>query len=82
LEIQSDRGCNLTSKIFELIIKSLSIKHYISAPRAPRSNGEAEAQVKRFSELVKRPCDCDTQIENVLSIIEFILNTTPQAEMR
>jgi len=38
--------------------------------------------VKRFTELVKRLCECDSQIEDILPIVEFILNSTPQAKMR
>jgi len=82
LEIQSDRGSNLTAKVFESMLQQFGIKHYINASRSPRANGAIEAQVKRFTELVKRLCECDSQIEDVLPIVEFILNSTPQAKMR
>ena len=63
LEIQSDRGSNLTSKVFEFMSKQLGIKHFIADSRSARTNGAVETQVKRFNELVKRLCECDSQMK-------------------
>ena len=62
LEIQSDRGSNLTAKVFESMLQQFGIKHYINASRSPRANGAIEAQVKRFTELVKQLCECSITI--------------------
>ena len=82
LELLSDRGANLTSKIFQYMMEFMGIKHRISASRAPRTNGIAEAQVKRVNELIRRLCTCDSQIQEIIPLIEFILNSTNQAKMQ
>ena len=64
------------------MLKQLGKKHFIAASRSARTNGAVETQVKRFNELVKRLCECDSQIESMLSVFELILNTTTQAKMR
>ena len=48
-QISSDRGSAFMSTFFTTLMKLLNIKHRISAAKAPRSNGLAEALVKRLS---------------------------------
>jgi len=45
------------STFFTTLMKLLNIKHRISAAKAPRSNGLAEALVKRLSEWYNRICE-------------------------
>ena len=74
--VMTDRGSSFTAEFFSHIMKLFNIKHRMSASRAPRSNGLAESLVKRVSELVKRLCEKDTDIEDALPAMEFSLRAT------
>ena len=51
-EIRSDNGPQFASHLFAEFTKDWNIKHSISSPRNPRSNGQAESAVKIFKGLL------------------------------
>ena len=54
----------------------LNVKHRISSSLNPRSNGAAEAVVKRVSEGLKYYAENDLQIERCLPLIAMSLRAT------
>ena len=61
------------STLFAEVNKCLGIKHITSAARTARSNGMAEATVKRLSEHLKFYGKDDLSIEDTIPIIELNL---------
>jgi len=59
----------------------LGIRQVTSAARTARSNGEAEALVKRLSEHLKFYVKDDYTIEEVIPIIEVNLRATPHSKL-
>jgi len=79
-QVSSDRGSAFMSTFFTTLMKLLNIKHRISAAKAPRSNGLAEALVKRLSDLIKIYVKNDSEIEHYLPLIEMSLRATAHTQ--
>ena len=73
LGIRTDRGSAYSSQFFTALAKLLNIDHRMSASRAPRSNGLAEALVKRVSQMIKTFDTVDTDIEDHIPLLEMAL---------
>lgn len=72
----SDRGSLFTAKFFDYLMKMFGIQHRMSASRAPRTNGLAENLIGKVSQMLKRLCKDDSEVEDKLPIIEFSLRAT------
>jgi len=69
------------SALFAHVNAMLGIRHVTSASRTARSNGQAEALVKRLSEHLKFYAKDDYSIEEVIPIIEVNLRATPHSKL-
>ena len=69
------------SALFAHVNAMLGIRHVTSASRTARSNGQAEALVKRLSEHLKFYAKDDYSIEEVIPIIEVNLWATPHSKL-
>jgi len=74
--LYSDKAPAFMSTLFAQVNKCLGIKHITSAARTARSNGMAEATVKRLSEHLKFYGKDDLSIEDTIPIIELNLRAT------
>ena len=81
-QVSSDRGSAFMSTFFTTLMKLLNIKHRISAAKDPRSNGLAEALVKRLSDLIKTYVKNDSEIEHYLPLIEMSLRATAHSQLK
>ena len=81
--LQSDKAASFLSALFAHVNALLGRRHVTSAARTARSNGMAEALVKRLSEHLKYYADRidDYTIERVLPLIEMNLRATPHSKM-
>ena len=80
-ELQSDRGPAFTSALFSHINKLLGIRHVTSASLTARSNGQAEATVKRLVEHLRIYGTTDKSIEDLIPIIEMSMRATPHSKL-
>jgi len=64
------------STLFAQVNKCLGIRHITSAARTARSNGMAEATVKRLSEHLKFYAKDDLSVEDAIPVIEMNLRAT------
>uniref|UniRef100_A0A3B1IW77 Gypsy retrotransposon integrase-like protein 1 n=1 Tax=Astyanax mexicanus TaxID=7994 RepID=A0A3B1IW77_ASTMX len=55
-EVQTDQGTNFMSKIFQQVMKMLNIKHVVSSPYHPESQGALERFHQSLKSALKRYC--------------------------
>jgi len=79
--LYSDKVPSFMSALFVHVNAMLGIRHVTSASRTARSNGQAEALVKRLSEHLKFYAKDDYSIEEVIPIIEVNLRATPHSKL-
>jgi len=79
--LYSDKAPSFLSALFTHVNAMLGIRHVTSAARTARSNGQAEALVKRLSEHLKFYAKDDYRIEEVIPIIEVNLRATPHSKL-
>ena len=77
----SDKAPSFLSTLFAYVNTMLGIRHVTSAARTARSNGQAEAMVKRLSEHLKFYAKDDYSIEEVIPLIEVNLRATPHSKL-
>ena len=82
LRVTTDRGSAFVNKFFMTIMKILGVQYRIASARSPRSNGLAEAMVKRLSELLKLYSQNDRKIHEVLPLCEFYLRATNHTSLK
>jgi len=82
ITLVSDKGPAFTSQIFKHISELLGIKHISSGARNPRSNGLAEAYVRRFAEYLKYYATDDYSIEETIPLIEILIRATPMSKLQ
>jgi len=74
--LYSDKAPAFMSTLFAQVNKCLGIRHITSAARTARSNGMAEATVKRLSEHLKFYGKDNLSVEDAIPIIEINLRAT------
>jgi len=79
--LYSDKAPLFLSALFAHVNALLGIRHVTSASRTARSNGQAEALVKRLSEHLKFYAKDDYTIEEVIPLIEVNLRATPHSKL-
>jgi len=79
--LYSDKALSFMSALFAHVNAMLGIRHVTSASRTARSNGQAEALVKRLSEHLKFYAKDDYSIKEVIPIIEVNLRATPHSKL-
>ena len=79
--LYSDKAPSFLSALFAHMNALLGIRHVTSASRTARSNGQAEALVKRLSEHLKFYAKDDYTIEEVIPLIEVNLRATPHSKL-
>ena len=55
-EIQSDRGTNFTSDLFNQTLREFNIKHTLASPYHPESQGALERHHQTLKSLLKKFC--------------------------
>jgi len=81
-QILSDKAPGFMSKLFETISKLLGLTHRFSAALAKRTNGKAEAAIKKVNNglrLYSTPDLDDRYIELIIPLIELSLNASADA---
>ena len=79
--LYSDKSPSFVNALFANINQLLGIRHVTSAARTARSNGLAEAMVKRLSEHLKFYAKDDYTMEEVLPLIEVNLRAIPHSKL-
>jgi len=79
--LYSDKAPSFSSALFAHVNAMLEICHVTSASRTARSNGQAEALVKRLSEHLQFYAKDDYSIEEVIPVIEVNLRATPHSKL-
>ena len=77
-EIQSDRGTNFTSRIFEERLKELGIRHNLSAAYHPESQGVLERLHSTLKSMLTKYChDCPEEWDKNIPYLLFALRSAP-----
>ena len=77
----SDKGPAFSGALFNHMAKLLNITHRTSSATTARSNGVVESCVKRVSELIKIYAKDDTEIEDILPVLEIALRSTASTRL-
>ena len=75
----SDNGSQFTSLEFECFLKNNGVKHILSAPYNPQSNGQAEAGVKSFKQTLKCRLKEPGSLNLKLASLLLSYRTTPHS---
>ncbi|CAC5381590.1 unnamed protein product [Mytilus coruscus] len=81
-EIVSDNGPQFTSSEFETFLKKNGVKHILSAPYHPSSNGEAERAVRTFKQAMKTVKNESGTLSEKLCRFLLGYRTTPHSTTR
>ncbi len=76
-EVVSDNGPQFVAAEFKEFMHSNGIKHYLSAPYHPRSNGEAERAVRTFKTAMKTMKKGNASLNQRLACFLLSYRTTP-----
>lgn len=78
-EIQSDRGTNFTSHLFEQIVKELNIHHVMSSAYRPQSQGCLERFHQTLKTMIKKFClESDRDWDENIDWLMFAVRECPQ----
>lgn len=78
-EIQSDRGTNFTSHLFENIVKELNIHHVMSSAYRPQSQGCLERFHQTLKTMIKKFClESDRDWDENVDWLMFAVRECPQ----
>jgi len=80
IELVTDNGPQFTSEVFEDYLKFCGVKHRLTAPYHPASNGEAERVVRTFKTMMKKnkQGDLNQRLANFLLSYRTTPHTTTQ----
>jgi len=82
LQFQMDKGPSFVSALFKHIAALLGIRHVTTAARSSRSNGQAEASVKRLCEHSKYYARDDLSIEEAIPLCEMNVRCMPHSKLQ
>ena len=77
--LASDNGPQFTSNEFKEFLKKNGVKHILSAPYHPSSNGEAERAVRTFKQAMKTMKDEKGTLHEKIARFLLSYRTTPQS---
>ena len=77
VQLVSDNGLQFASDEFSSFLKSNGVKHIMSAPYHPSSNGLAEHFIKTFKKAMKNPDHPSTSFDQQLMSFLLSYRTTP-----
>ena len=70
-EVQTDQGTNFTSRIFRSVLGKLGIRHVVSSPYHPESQGALERFHRTLKEMLR--CYCDGRTRDWPEGVPFVL---------
>lgn len=80
--IQSDQGSNFTSRIFNQVMKELGIKHYLSSPYHPESQGCLERFHQTLKTMLKSYCyEFEKDWDEGVHLLLFAIRETTQESL-
>jgi len=82
LQFQMDKEPSFVAALFKHIAALLGIRHVTTAARSSRSNGQAEACVKRLCEHLKYYARDDLSIEEVIPMCEINVRSMPHSKLQ
>lgn len=78
-QLVSDNGPQFTSEEFRHFMKMNGVRHSMSSPYHPRTNGQAERFVQSFKQAMKNAKEDDRSLQHKLSLFLCKYRTTPHA---
>ncbi|XP_033729753.1 uncharacterized protein K02A2.6-like [Pecten maximus] len=78
-ELVSDNGPQFTAAEFATFLKENGVRHILSAPYHPSSNGEAERAVRTFKQAMKSLVQSDSSLNQKLASFLLSYRTTPHS---
>ncbi|XP_033739278.1 uncharacterized protein K02A2.6-like [Pecten maximus] len=79
IELVSDNGPQFTAAEFATFLKENGVRHILSAPYHPSSNGEAERAVRTFKQAMKSLVQSDSSLNQKLASFLLSYRTTPHS---
>ncbi|XP_068233540.1 uncharacterized protein [Palaemon carinicauda] len=77
-EIQSDRGTNFTSDLFNETLREFNVKHILASPYHPQSQGALERHHQTLKSLLRKFCmETGTDWDESLDLILFVIREVP-----
>ncbi|XP_068240108.1 uncharacterized protein [Palaemon carinicauda] len=77
-EIQSDRGTNFTSDLFNETLREFNVKHILASPYHPQSQGALERHHQTLKSLLRKFCmETGTDWDESLDFILFVIREVP-----
>jgi len=79
--LQMDKSSSFTAALFKHVSAMLGVSHITTAARCSRSNGQAEACVKRLCEHLKYYAKDDLSIEAFIPMCELNVRCMPHSKL-
>uniref|UniRef100_A0A9J7X6G8 Integrase catalytic domain-containing protein n=1 Tax=Cyprinus carpio carpio TaxID=630221 RepID=A0A9J7X6G8_CYPCA len=81
--VQTDQGTNFLSKLFKQVLSSLNIKHRVSSPYHPKSQGALERFHQTMKSMLKKYCvEMGNEWDEGIPFILFAIRETVQESLR
>ena len=81
-EIQSDRGTNFTSDLFNQTLREFNIKHTLASPYHPESQGALERHHQTLKSLLKKFCiETGNCWDEGLDMLLFVIREVPNESL-
>ena len=81
-EIQSDRGTNFTSDLFNQTLKEFNVKHSLASPYHPESQGALERHHQTLKSLLRKFCvETGHDWDESLDLLLFVIREVPSESL-